>query len=443
MLWLASSLSISDYAYFGQIYAIQQGLASVIGSGFVEAVIGSSFSSRDNKIAIYKNAIYASLPVTFFLSLIFYISLSFSNNNLLADTNLIMVSMLGGCLTGYLIFISKLNRLLEEHISAIVLQHLPILFFFFTGAVGIMRFESVRSFFITGICGMLFISIVLIKQYKRLLFNKEILTKNLMMRITRGTPPYTLVAVLGWISGFGNIFVIGIFLTEYSIAKYTFLYTVTGMMLLVANSFNQTWSPYFYRAASIEKPHTLEQKSSDFYTVGSLLLTVTAASIIILYQASIELLGGTALQYQNSIIEISLLLSSFLIYLPVWHCRNHIYLKSRGRDFLLISIITFIFGLLSNILMIAFFGDIGIYIGCFLLALYQAVLFGLHAQKNWSLKFPIGSILYGVVTVASIVISVIQGHTIFVSSVILMCFMTFALLIFRNSVKRGLKVWLY
>ena len=441
MLWLASSLTISEYANFGRLYAIQQGLAGVICSGFVEVVIGSAFLSNVNRNAIYKNAIYASLPVTFVIALIFYASISFSKNNLLSDTNLIIVSMVGGCLTGYFIFVSRLNRLLEEHISAIVLQHVPVLAFFATGAVGIMTFDSVSGFFLMGTSGMLLISVILKSKYKHLVFNKEILTKNLMLGIIKGTPPYILIAILGWISGFGNIFIIDIFLTEYSIAKYTFLYTLTGIMLLVANSFNQTWSPYFYRIASIETPLNLEQKSSDFYTVGSLLLTITAASIIILYQTAIKLLGGTALEYQNSIIEISLLLSSFLIYLPVWHCRNHIYLNSRGKDFLLLSIITFILGLCSNIAIIAIFGDVGVYLGFFLLAFYQLVLFGLYAWKNWSLKFPLVSILYGIITIVCTVISVMQGSLIIFSSLILMCFIAFALLIFRNPIKRGFKIW--
>tara|TARA_B110000977_G_scaffold185325_2_gene250026 strand:- start:153 stop:1484 length:1332 start_codon:yes stop_codon:yes gene_type:complete len=395
MLVIAKALSISEYALFGQLYAAQQIMITLIGAGYVEVIIRLSYSSELNRMAIYKNALMASGPVTlFFLFLattILIVLHEVTGESMIGYS----FAIVGGCVGGYFVVFSKLNRLLENHSHALLLLYTPLVITFLMGYVFLSVSGQVVMFFLGSLLGFLFSGVVFYKAYIVFFINKFRRSGSIISQINRDIKPYISVAFLGWLSGYGNVFVIKFFLPDVSIAKYTFLYTLSGVMLLVANSMNQVWSPYFYRVSK-EEPHDyIEMISYWYYTSLTVLLSLAAGFVIICYQPLMIFLGGNLGNYSGFTIELSLMLTSFIIYTPVWHARNHLYLKSHGSVMLNISILSSLIGFLVMVLSIYMFGDIGIYIGILGLTLSQLFSFCIYSYRKWKSRFPISGVAFG------------------------------------------------
>jgi len=440
MLFIARSLSVSEYSFFGQLYSIQQVMVSLIGAGFIESIIRITHDSQLNKIAIYKNALMASIPITLIYLLLAVLILAwfsysgFSNSESIA----FFVAIISGSISGYYFFFSKLNRLLENHIYALLLLNIPLIAIFATGAVFVFIFERADMFFLGSLLGLFLIGILLNKTYFLFIKNKYKISKSIISQVQKNTKPYISVAFLGWLSGFGNVFLIGLFLSDFSIAKYTFLYTFSGVMLLVANSVNQVWSPHFYNISKHKSHELVEKKSYFFYSVATIILAAAASFMVLLYQPLIDLMGGNLVVYRGSVIELSLILTSFVIYTPVWHCRNHLYLKSPGSVMLKLSIIAYSISLSLMVLVIYIFGDIGIYIGSLSLAVTQVFCFGLYASRKWNINFPFGTIFYGCTVIAVSCIMVIQEVNFLKSLAVTVILLSIFLYAFRSVIYRNL-----
>lgn len=440
MLFIARNLSVNEYSIFGQLYSIQQVIVGLIGAGFIESVIRITHASKLDKIAVCKNALLASIPITLIFLLIAFLILTWFRYTGLSNSESIAfaVAIISGFMGGYYVFFSKLNRLLENHIYALLLLNIPLIITFMVGGIFVFAFERANMFFVGVLIGLSVIGIVLNKTYFLFIKNSYKTSKPIMAQIHQNIAPYISVAFLGWLSGFGNVFLIGIFLPDPSIAKYTFLFTFSGIMMLVANSINQIWSPHFYNISKHSPTEFVEKQSYFFYSMTSFILAAAASFMVLFYQPLIDLIGGSLVAYRDSTKALSLILSSFLIYTPVWHCRNHLYLKSPGSVMLKLSIIAYSLSLSLMVLAIYIFGDIGIYIGSFCLALTQTFCFGLYAYKKWQINFPFRAISYGCIVVAASCIMVIQEVNLNQSLAIIVILFSIPLYVFRSDIYRNL-----
>ena len=263
--------------------------------------------------------------------------------------------MSGGIIGAYLLIFSKVNRLEEKHMKAIALLHFPLILSFVLGISFIfIKGNFAKMFFIGSTIGFLISFIILAKFFWGYISNNSKISTKDTLKINKEIRPYQLVALLGWIGGYGNVFIIKIFLEDLSVAKYTFLYTLGGIMLLVANSLNQVWSPYFYRISKTMKHSSIENISKSYYTFLTIILSTIACAIVLLFKPLLMFFGGNLNIYSNYVFELALVFSSFIIYTPVWHCRNHLYLKTDGVDVLRLTIFSNFLGLIIMILLIYF-----------------------------------------------------------------------------------------
>ena len=440
MLFIARTLSVNEYSFFGQLYSIQQVMVGLIGAGFIESIILITHNSKWDKIAIYKNALLASIPITLIFLFIAFLILTWFRYSVFSNSESIAfaIAILSGCMGGYYVFFSKLNRLLENHIYALLLLNIPLIITFMVGGLFVFALERANMFFVGGLIGLFVTGIILNKTYFLFIKNNYKTSKPLIAQIHQNIAPYISVAFLGWLSGFGNVFLIGLFLPDLSIAKYTFLYSISGIMLLVANSVNQIWSPHFYNISKDNPTELVEKQSYFFYTIASVILSAAASFMVLFYQPLIDLIGGSLVAYRDSTLALSLILASFLIYTPVWHCRNHLYLKSSGSVMLKLSTIAYSISLLLMVFAIYIFGDIGVYIGSFCLALIQAFCFCLYAYKKWQINFPFGAIFYGCMIVAISCIMVTQEINLFKSLAVILILFSISLYTLRSSTYRNL-----
>jgi len=98
------------------------------------------------------------------------------------------------------------------------------------------------------------------------------------------------------------------------------------------------------------------------------------------------MIGGNLLSYVDMKLELYLILLSYIIYTPIWHYRIHFYANSMGNSLMKVTIISSILGLISMILFINFFDNIGIYYGFLSMTLINLLLTSIVALKKWRLN---------------------------------------------------------
>lgn len=422
MIVIARGLTVEEYAEFGQFYSVQQAMIGLVGAGCAEAVVYLTHNSQLNKMQIYKNTLFASVPITLFFLLVGIGGLAFISFRGIINEAIYGYSfaLAGGCIGGYLFLFSKLNRLAENHTYALYLLYVPILVMFLTGLGFMVLLGQVNMFFLGALVGFILVAFLLRATYLPFIQNTSLQNRSITAQINRRAKPYISVAFLGWLSGYGNVFLIAFFLPDLSIAKYTFLYTLGGVMLMVASSLNQVWSPYFYRISKHDTHLNVENVSYSYYSLLSALLALSASFVVIFYQPVLDFLGGNLLNYRNSVLELSLILASFVIYTPVWHCRNHLYLKAEGLIMLKISIFSSLIGYLLMIVSIWAIGDVGVYIGVLGLSVTQVFCFGWYSYRKWAPSFAFGAIFIGLLIVfGSYVLALTQQNLLIVTLLII------------------------
>jgi O-antigen/teichoic acid export membrane protein len=404
MLMLASTLNKAEYANFGFLYALQQGVTTLVIAGIIETVIGLSAKDKYDKDAIYFNALIAIAPLA--LVIIFFYTLYFVLFNKEHITyNLYMyliVTFLSGVILGILSFFSKISRLEERHIDAILFINIPITLFFIIGFVFSYINNNGNIFFIGSLVGSIVSLSILYRRMQISIQANSRINFNIFIEILSNIRPYFFIVMAGWLVGYGNVFVIKIFLNDSAVATYLFIYTLSGVMLLVVNSMNQVWSPFFYKSYSLMIPNKIEHKSHMFYSLLTFVLGIVTSIMLIIYDDMIIFLGGQAINYINKELELMMILLSYIVYIPAWHCRNHLYVNLEGKLTMKITFISFMLGLLANIILIYMYREWGIYIGIFIMSIIQSIIFIIYTGNKWQMIFPFKSIIFSILLVLMI-----------------------------------------
>ena len=398
VILIARNLSIQEYSMFGSCTHKQVAI-TLLSAGYIEIAINKSFKTTSENKKIYKKIIFSAFRVSliFFALFLFVIFIVNALNLSSLDSPSYILAMSGGIIGSYLLIFSRINRLEEKHMKAIALLHFPLILSFVLGIFLIFfKGNYAIMFFIGSTIGFFISLFILIKFFWGYIKNNFKVSIEDTLRINKEIRPYQFVALLGWIGGYGNVFIIKIFLEDLSVAKYTFLYTLGGIMLLAANSLNQVWSPYFYRISKTMKHSFIENTSYSYYTLLAFILSAIACLIVLLFKPLLMFFGGNLNIYSNYVFELALVFGSFIIYTPVWHCRNHLYLKTDGVEILRLSIFSNLSGLIIMILLIYFFKDIGIYIGLAALSFVQVIFFCHYTKKSFNSLFAFKSIVIGI-----------------------------------------------
>ena len=153
-------------------------------------------------------------------------------------------------------------------------------------------------------------------------------------------------------------------------------------MLLVAGCANQVWSPYFYSLSKNAPQNILTSYSRLYYCALSCALVFFAIVINLAFQPIIRLIGGELLLYQDSLLELSLIFLSYIVYVPVWHYRNVILTSGNGALLFKLSFLASMLGIVASILLIVNIGKYGVYISLVCLSVFQVALFHLAVRKN-------------------------------------------------------------
>lgn len=384
-LWLAQALSVADYARFGLLYALQSGLATLAGAGIAESVVGllgsKSPPPQRRNLLDAANGVFVQLAIlmTAIVALGYIIALRPSADGMI-DLAFVLV---GGLLTAFFALQAVLVRLDEQHAAALALGAAAPLAGLTAAFAAFIVQPGVGSFYL-GMMGGLGAAVAVLRRLR--VGHYGIVTRSPAATSIRGSlGPYLAIGLLTWLGGYGTTYLVEWFFNTTSVARFTFVYTLSSVMQLVATSTNQVWSPRVYRMATTVPVAEQERRNRLFYTLQGTLLGVVGAAMLFLLPPVVEAVGGNLLAYRGLIEELLLLLAGYAVSIPWWHTQNYYYVHGRGRALMQIVVITNLVGLALWLVLMAFAGVMGVYIGFFAQMLIRSIGAWFVARRAWQL----------------------------------------------------------
>ena len=253
-LWLARSLSVDDYAGFGLLYALQQALATFALAGIVEAVIGQLRNERrdvnlSRLFATASSAFLSMSLVSVFVAIFAWLAWFRGSSS----SPLVIVSAIaGGIALAWSSLRSQLTRLREDHVASLSFNIFPSLLGLLCAVLAFAWRPTVGAYFAGFATGaLLSLAYLELRSGGALRFSSR---PSEIRIVLVGAAPFVAVSFLGWLSGYGNNYVLAFLFERSEIAKFTFLLTISSVMQLVASALNQVWSPRFYKLADQLSP---------------------------------------------------------------------------------------------------------------------------------------------------------------------------------------------
>lgn len=384
-LWLAHSLSVQDYANFGLLFAMQVGTATLAGAGISESVVGLlkghilpqarfQLFSAANLVFLLLSAVGVIVVATVYamaswhtwggvLELVFVVS--------------------GGLITAFFTLQATLVRLEERHLASLALSFLAPMTGLCAAFIAFSFGRNVGTFY-AGMAGGLLLAFLVFRMAGVGHFSIALqLTETNAIRKTIG--PYILIALLAWLGGYGNTYIVKFLFTGTDVARFIFVYTLSSVMHLVATSTNQVWSPRFFRLVHKLPMEEMERQNMHFYTLQGAALGVVGALVLLLLPVVIDALGGNLLAYRSMGFELFLLFSGYAVAIPWWHSQNYYLVHGYGKTLMNVVLTTSAIGLAAWLALMVLQGVIGIYVGFVVQMFIRTLGTLLWARRHWNI----------------------------------------------------------
>lgn len=397
IILLGKYLSVEDYAIFAILFSIHQGIATFSIAGINESVIGflKNVKSEQKRQALFSSAMTSSIIpslLVLLLSFTFYFTI-LKNDNLVESFYIFIFAPLSGLLLSHFILKAHLYRLKENHFKSILYLFLPQPLIFLSGIIISFYLNDIRYFFCGSTISLIafFFIVYFLESRKNSMLSFGSFSKN----ITLNSAPFFIMAILGWLSGYGNNFIINYFFSSTEIASFTFLYTFGGILLMIANSLNQVWAPRFYNLYSQKNEIILNKQNIFFYNILAIMLGVAVSLILIVLPGILKFLGGNLIIYSDMMFELFLLLVSFITISPIWRYRIYFYANSLGKELLYANLLGSFMGISSMIIIINFYESIGIYYGFLISRIIMLLIISIQAKKKMNININLNGLLVG------------------------------------------------
>lgn len=387
-LWMARSLSIESYGTWGLVFAFQTALSTFGLVGIVEAIVSllkhySSQEDRKKLFAAANQVFLLTISISIFIAILF--GLLFAYRGSIGFLALCGV-LVSGALLAFAALQSQIVRLEERHFASLGFSFLVPL----TGLVGsvicFMIKPSVGAFFIGSAVGLALTLTILVLRKDRAAVYSDANNDEGRTQILRRLTPYVTIAFFGWLSGYGNNFVVNSFFQPVEVARFTFALSIGSIMQLVSSALNQVWSPRFFHSTHVKPFDMVESKNRRFFFGQSIVLGVVGAACIALLPSLLKWLGGNLAHYDSMGLELFLVVAGYIFLSPWAHCQNYFLAYDKGAAVLQIVLVTSAIGIGLWLVLMWFLGPIGIYIGFFAQMVIRTIGIVSVAKRLWPLK---------------------------------------------------------
>lgn len=398
LLWLARTLSVAEYGVLGLWYALQTFMSTVALAGIVEATVGLI---NNNRGATQQRALFAAANSSFAIMsglativavIVHWAFLPVSDGDLLTLASVVA----SGLLLAFASLQAQVLRLQERHVASLSFSFVVPLAGFIGGAIAFLIAPAGLSVFFAGTA--LGTAAALAAQR---LFGVGFYVFAVTLAETRaifvGAIAFIAIAVMGWLSGYGNNYIVQIFFNSAEVARYTFVLMVSSLMPMVAAALNQVWSPRFFKLVHDAPAEIAEQGNRQFFRWLGLVLGLAGGTLIACYPAALDVIGGNLVAYKSMRLELFFLVAAYVLITPWWHCYNYYLVHGAGAEAMRISLATSIAGIAVWAVLMWTMGSLGIYIGFLTQMLIKTATIVLLAKRRWPITVAWDGVVGGMV----------------------------------------------
>lgn len=387
-LWMARSLSIESYGTWGLVLAFQTALSTFGLVGIVEAIVNllKHYSCQEDRKKLFAaaNQVYLlTISVSILVAILFGLLFAYRGTIGFLTLSGVLVS---GALLAFAALQSQIVRLEERHFASLGFSFLVPLSGLVGSVVCFIIKPSVDAFFIGSAVGLALSLIILVMRKGMVAIYRDANNDERRTEILRRLTPYISIAFFGWLSGYGNNFVVNSFFQPAEVARFTFALSIGAIMQLVSSALNQVWSPRFFHSTHVEPFDMVESKNRRFFFLQSVVLGVVGAGCVALLLPFLKWLGGNLAFYDSMGLELFLVVAGYIFLSPWTHCHNYFLAYDMGATVLQIVLTTSAIGIGLWLALMWFLGPIGIYIGFFMQMVIRSIGIAYVARKLWLLK---------------------------------------------------------
>lgn len=385
-LWMARTMPVVDYGSWGLLYALQTGLTTFALVGILEAVIGLL---RQHEMPEERRKLFAAASGAFFLTLSASAAVAAVGVYLFRFEEVHALTLgcvlASGALLAFASLQAQIVRLEERHAASLAFNFAVPALGLVGSAAGFLVDRSVQSFFVGSAAGLLLATVLFARVGNTAMYRPE-LHRQHRAEILRRLSPYVAAAFFGWLSGYGNNFVVKSLFDATEVARFTFALSLGGVMQLVASALNQVWSPRFFRIVQTEPFDSVEGKNRRFFFAQSIVLGLIAAVGIMILPPLLAAVGGRLAFYASMKREMFFIFSGYIFLSPWWHCYNYFLAHDRGPSVMKIVLLTSAVGITVWVGLMWMLGPLGVYAGfCAQMAIRSAGIV-MFARGFWPLK---------------------------------------------------------
>ena len=387
IMWIIKTFSPTDYAYFALLFSMFQAISIFGGAGIKESIVGfyKDLDSEDEQSQIFNNAIVSSFP-SILISVIAMLLFYFFNEE--SESNILLICFITSLFSGFVFsmtqLIAHMYRLKENHFLSIMYLFFPQIMLYIGGFIFVTLNDSPQHFFFGSALFVLLTTIILLLIFSRDRFylsygpfTKKIFSKSI---------PYFIIGITNWLKGYGNNFIILMLLGSLQVASYSFLFTLSGGLLIIVEAVNTVWVPKFYNLFYKTSSDIFEDLNNFIFGSLSVIIGIIVSVLIILYPFIVNLLGGNFENYVELNLELLIIMSAVIVYPVHWHLRIHYIIRSFGKKLMKINILSALLGISSMIMAIKIIGNLGIYIGFIMNPIFNIILMYFLYPKKWNIK---------------------------------------------------------
>lgn len=197
--------------------------------------------------------------------------------------------------------------------------------------------------------------------------------------------PFVVIGIFGWFSGYGMNTVINETLEIESVAKYTFLFTISSLGHLVASSMNAVWTPQFYDLFNNGQYDELDSKNKTFFAAQAYVLGVTA-TVTMAAIASMSSYSERLAFYSENGLELGLLFIAYILYVAFYQVVSYYHVTGNGSRLMRVQIVSGSLGFAIWLALIVALGTFGVYLGCAAFALVRSYMLYRDARRDWQIS---------------------------------------------------------
>lgn len=386
-MWLARTLTKDEYAQFGLLFALQSGLTAFAMAGIVEVVISFLGTHRDApaRARLYRAANTVFLGLSGLLAVgAVAVYLLYLRGAGIGMWPFVCV-LAGALLAAQFLVQASLVRLEERHGAAIVFAFWAPVAGFVGAACAFALRPAVDSYFF-GFAAASLLTMLAARLRGAGYFSASRDAAEIAP-VRKSIGPYIGVAVLGWASGYGNVWVVEGLFTPALVAEFAFAYTLASILQLAANAMNQVWSPRFFKIVGTLPPHEIESQNMKFYRLQGLVLGLVSVAFLVVLPHLQRLFGGNLSEYHVT-GGLAWLFAGYAVTIPWWHAQNYFLFKGEGARLMRIVLATTATGMLAWFGVMVALGPAGIYLGFFLLMALRSAGIWFVARRLWSIGLP-------------------------------------------------------